>query len=151
MDGYFRNERASAEVLSDGWLRTGDLGFVDRGRLFVTGRAKDVIIQGGRNVHAPDVERVAFEACGSGAATIAAFARANSTRGTDDLVVLVETSVRDEAQRAAMAKAVRGEVLAALGVRVDEVRLCAVGSAPRTTSGKVRRSACAAIFQERGS
>src|SRR5262249_34841093 len=102
MEGYFRNERASAEALVDGWLRTGDLGFVDRGRLFVTGRAKEVIVQGGRTVHAPDVERVAFEACGTSAAAVAAFARPNAARGTDDLVVLIETSVRDEAARTAM-------------------------------------------------
>jgi fatty-acyl-CoA synthase len=145
MDGYFRNERASAEVLRDGWLRTGDLGLMDRGRLFVTGRAKDVIIQAGRNVYATDVERIALEACGGRAATIAAFARRNEERGTDDLVVLIETLDRDEGRRGAMATTVRGEVLAAIGARVDCVRFCSVGAAPRTTSGKIRRSECARL------
>jgi acyl-CoA synthetase (AMP-forming)/AMP-acid ligase II len=145
MDGYFRNERASAEVLQDGWLRTGDLGFLDRGRLFVTGRAKDVIIQAGRNVFATDVERVAVEACGLGAATVAAFARKNDDRGTDDLVVLIETVERDAARRESIATTVRGEVLAAIGARVDDVRFCPVGSTPRTTSGKVRRAECARL------
>ena len=143
MDGYFRNERASAEALHDGWLRTGDLGRMDRGRLFVTGRAKDVIIQAGRNVFATDVERVAVEACGPRASMIAAFARKNDDRGTDDLVVLIETLERDAAGREAMATTVRGEVLAAIGARVDDVRFCAVGAAPRTTSGKIRRGECA--------
>jgi acyl-CoA synthetase (AMP-forming)/AMP-acid ligase II len=148
MDGYFRDERASAEVLIGGWLRTGDLGFVDRGRLFVTGRAKDVIIQGGRNVHAVDVERVAHEVCGAAAGAIAAFARRNDDSGTDDLVVLVETLERDEARRASLAASLRGEVLAAIGARVDDVRFCPVGAAPRTTSGKVRRGACARFVEE---
>jgi acyl-CoA synthetase (AMP-forming)/AMP-acid ligase II len=143
MDGYFRNDEASAEALCSGWLRTGDLGFVDRGRLFVTGRAKDVIIQGGRNVHAVDVERVAHEACGLAAKAVAAFARRNDGSGTDDLVVLIETLERDETRRASLATAVRGEVLAAIGARVDHVRFCPVGAAPRTTSGKIRRAACA--------
>jgi acyl-CoA synthetase (AMP-forming)/AMP-acid ligase II len=143
MDGYFRNERASAEAICDGWLRTGDLGSIDRGRLFVTGRTKDVIIQAGRNVFATDVERVAREACGAGASTIAAFARQNHVKGTDDLVVLIETRERDAGRQSSMAVAVRGEVLAAMGARVDDVRFCAVGTAPRTTSGKIRRRDCA--------
>ena len=145
MDGYFRNERASAEVLCGGWLRSGDLGFVDRGRLFVTGRAKDVIIQAGRNVFATDVERIAYEACGTAASAIAAFARRNDERGNDDLVVLIETLERDESSRAKMATAVRGEVLAGIGARVDDVCFCAVGVAPRTTSGKIRRGDCARL------
>ena len=74
---------------------------------------------------------------------IAAFARKNDDRGTDDLVVLIETLERDAAGREAMATTVRGEVLAAIGARVDDVRFCAVGAAPRTTSGKIRRGECA--------
>jgi acyl-CoA synthetase (AMP-forming)/AMP-acid ligase II len=143
MDGYFRNERASRAALSDGWLSSGDLGFIDEGRLFITGRAKDVIIQAGRNVFATDVERVTLEACGDVGAASAAFARRNEETGTDDLVVLIETTERDDARRAAIAVAVRGEVLSALGARVDDVQFCGVGTAPRTTSGKIRRSACA--------
>ncbi len=148
MDGYFRNERASAEALRDGWLRTGDLGFLDRGQLFVTGRAKDVIIQAGRNLFATDVERIALEACGGRASMIAAFARRNDDRGTEDLVVLVETLERDEARRRSIASTVRGEVLAAIGARVDDVLFCPVGAAPRTTSGKVRRGECARFVAE---
>ena len=146
MDGYFRNDAASAAVLSGGWLRSGDLGFVDDGRLFVTGRVKEVIIQGGRNVHAYDVERVAAEVNGLRVGGIAAFARANEASGTDDLVVVAETLEKDGGRRDRIAREVRGEVLAALGVRVDEVRLCAVGAVPRTTSGKIRRRECARLF-----
>ena len=145
MDGYFRNESATAEVLRGGWLRTGDLGLVDDGRLVVTGRAKDIIIQAGRNVFATDVERIAREACGPGAATVAAFARKNEDRGTDDLVVLIETLECDAGRRASMARSVRGEVLAAMGARVDGVQFCAVGATPRTTSGKIQRGECARL------
>lgn len=143
MDGYFGNDDASAEVLSGGWLRTGDLGFVDGGRLFVTGRAKEVVIKGGRNVYPYDVERIAGEIDGVRQGGVAAFGRANATSGTEDLVVLVETSHGDPGRRDAIAKAVRAEVLAVLGIKIDEIRLCGIGKIPRTTSGKIRRRECA--------
>jgi acyl-CoA synthetase (AMP-forming)/AMP-acid ligase II len=150
MDGYFRNEEATRTALSDGWLATGDLGFMDEGRLFITGRSKEIIIQGGRNVYPYDVERVAAEVRGVHCGVVAAFARRNPERGTDDLVLVAETLVRDPEERAEITRAVRGELLAALGVRVDDVRLWSAGAVPRTTSGKIRRNECARIVQSDG-
>lgn len=144
MQGYFRDDRASADALVDGWLRTGDLGALVDGELFVTGRSRDLVIKAGRNIHPEDVEAVVAELpCASGG--VAAFARDNATTGSDDLVVRVETRLRDEAARAAAAAAIRGEVLAALDVKIDDVAFVPVGSLPRTTSGKIRRSACAQV------
>jgi len=146
MDGYFRNEQASAGVLVDGWLRTGDLGFVQASRLFVTGRAKELIIKGGRNFHPYDIERVAAEVDGVRLGAVAAFGRPNEDTGTDDIVVIIEASQTNEDRRARIMSDVRGELLAVLGVKPDEVRVCAVGAVPRTTSGKIRRAECARIF-----
>lgn len=148
MDGYFGNDDASSAAISGGWLRTGDLGFVDGGRLFVTGRAKDVIIKGGRNVYPYDVERVAGEIDGVRQGGVAAFGRANPATGTEDLVVIVETPHGDMERRDAIAKAVRAELLAVLGTKPDAIRLCGVGKVPRTTSGKIRRRECARLFAE---
>ncbi len=138
MDGYYRNPDATAKALADGWLRTGDLGFVREGELFVVGRQKDVVIKGGRNIHPHDVERVAAEVPGVGGA-VAAFGRPNDTTGTDDLVVVAEARAPDREQ---LSRAITGELLAALGVKADEVHLWPIGTVPRTTSGKVRRGAC---------
>jgi acyl-CoA synthetase (AMP-forming)/AMP-acid ligase II len=146
MDGYFRNEEASLAAISNGWLRTGDLGFLHDGRLFVTGRAKELIIKGGRNLHPYDVERVASEVEGVRLGSVAAFGRPNAESGTDDLVVVIESTGADADRRARLASAVRGELLAVLGVKPDEVRVCPVGTVPRTTSGKVRRGECARLF-----
>lgn len=151
MDGYFRRDSLNAEVLKGGWLHTGDLGFAHEGELYLVGRAKELIIKGGRNVYPYDVERVAGEVLGVRSG-VAAFARPNPATGTDDLVVVVETSARDEGERARIAREVRGELLAALGVRADEVLLWPTGAIPRTTSGKVQRAACARrCADERGS
>lgn len=146
MDGYFGNDEASAALMSNGWLRTGDLGFIDDGRLFVTGRAKDLIIKSGRNIYPYDVERVAGEVDGVRQGGVAAFGRRNVATGTEDLVVIVESPHGDVERREAIAKAVRAELLAVLGIKADEILLCGVGKVPRTTSGKIRRRECARLF-----
>jgi acyl-CoA synthetase (AMP-forming)/AMP-acid ligase II len=145
MDGYFRNDDASAAVLADGWLRTGDLGFMDRGTLYVTGRAKELIIKGGKNLYPYDVERIAGSVEGVRQGGVAAFGRANDKTGTEDLVVVAETNQSDAARREALAKAVRGELLEVLGVKADDIRFCGVGRVPRTTSGKIQRRECARL------
>ena len=149
MDGYFRNEEASAAAIVNGRLCSGDLGFVHSGRLFITGRAKELIIKAGRNLHPPDIERVASEVDGVRSGSIAAFGRPNSRTGTDDLVVVAETPHGDPERRDRIASDIRAELLAVLGIKADEIRVCAVGSVPRTTSGKIRRGECARIFSPR--
>ena len=146
MDGYYRNDAASRDAISGDRLRTGDLGFVMGGRLFVTGRSKDLIIKAGRNVYPYDVERVAGQVDGVRLGGAAAFARPNEAPGTDDLVVVAETTHKDPARREQIAAGVRAELLEVLGVRADCVLVRAVGAVPRATSGKVRRGQCARLF-----
>jgi acyl-CoA synthetase (AMP-forming)/AMP-acid ligase II len=147
MDGYFRNDDASASAIVDGRLRSGDLGFVHSGCLYVTGRAKELIIKAGRNIHPADIERVASEVEGLRSGCIAAFGRPNPRTGTDDLVVVAETTQGSAVRRDAIAASIRAELLGVLGLKPDEIRVCAIGSVPRTTSGKVRRGECARIFR----
>ncbi len=150
MDGYFRNDEASAAVLKDGWLSTGDLGFIADGTLFIAGRAKEMVIKAGRNLYPYDVERVVGELAGVRLGGVAAFGRENESTGTDDLVVVAETSETDPTGREALTRAIRGEVLAVLGIGVDDVRLWPVGAVPRTSSGKIRRKECARLVTEAG-
>ncbi len=148
MDGYFDNGEASAALASDGWLDSGDLGFVHDSELYVTGRAKDVIIQAGRNVYPYDLERVAIEAAHLRPGAVVAFGQHNDDKGTQDIVLVVETALRDDLHREATARLLKGEILAALGVRVEEVHLWPLGAVPRTTSGKARRRECAMMVAE---
>jgi acyl-CoA synthetase (AMP-forming)/AMP-acid ligase II len=146
MDGYHGRPRATADALVDGWLKTGDLGFVHEGELYVIGRKKEVVIKGGKNIYPYDVERVASDVTGTSAA---AFGRPNAETGTDDLLLIVELRGGDEEQHAELIKRVRGDLLATLGVKVDEVHVWPIGGLPRTTSGKVRRGACASLLATR--
>ncbi len=149
MDGYFRNDAASAAAFDGAWLKTGDLGFLDDGRLYLVGRARDLIIKGGRNHYAHDIERVAAEVHGVRAGSVAAFARPSAHTGTDDLVLVIESPEPRPAARARLVRDVRGGLLATLNLKADAVHLWPVGAIPRTTSGKVRRQACALALEAR--
>ena len=87
MRGYYHNQEETDKVIQDGWLRTGDLGFVHRGRLFITGRAKEMIIKRGRNYYPYDIERAASSVKGVRKGCLAAFAIPNGETGTEDLVL----------------------------------------------------------------
>jgi acyl-CoA synthetase (AMP-forming)/AMP-acid ligase II len=142
MQGYYNNPAATAEVLGpDGWLRTGDLGFVDaEGYLFVTGRLKDVIIVGGQNVIAADVEDATDHV--PGVRYSAAFGVESTRTGTQRLWVVAEVREPD-ASPDAHSHLVREIVSRArdrCGHRPGRVVLVRPGSIPKTTSGKIQRS-----------
>lgn len=145
MDGYFQNPAASAETLVDGWLRTGDLGLVRDGSLYVTGREKELVIQAGRKFHPYDIERVVAELVDTTPNGVVAVSRPSTASGTEELHVLVE--LRRQSQRPDVV-ALRGELLSVLGVRADHIALLPAGALPRTTSGKVKRTACAQRLEE---
>ena len=144
MDGYFRDPAATAAVLRDGWLFTGDLGVIRAGRLYVTGREKDLVIKNGRKFHPYDIERVAAAAVDAPPGGVVAFSVPNAATGTEDLVVVAELRRRTGDEQAA--RTIRGLLLEELGVRPERIRLVGPGAVPRTSSGKVRRRACAELF-----
>jgi acyl-CoA synthetase (AMP-forming)/AMP-acid ligase II len=140
MDGYFGH--VDAQPIEEGWLKTGDLGVIQNGALYVTGREKDLVIKGGQKFHPYEIERVAAEAVPAAPNGVAAFAKINPASGTEDLIVMVELRAVDQE---GAEKKIRGELLGALGVRADRILIVRPGELPRTTSGKIRRSACQAL------
>lgn len=143
MQGYFRDPETTARTLQEGWLHTGDLGVISGGQLHVTGRIKDLVIQNGVKFHPYDIERVAADAAQATPNGAAAFARTQADGEGEDLVVVVEVPLR---RQEGAERRVRGALVDVLGVRVDHVLTVAPGALPRTTSGKVRRPAAAALF-----
>ncbi|GGV03170.1 acyl-CoA synthetase [Streptomyces albospinus] len=149
--GYWGRAQESAEVfaarlagadedLDRTYVRTGDLGFVDGGELFITGRIKDVLIIGGENYFPQDAEAVAVDAHPAFAQQrAAAWPLSEDDRG---VAVVVETTVRDPE---VLAAAVRAAGIAVAKVLPTAVSVYAVprNKVPRTTSGKIRRRACA--------
>ena len=139
--GYFRNPDATRAVIHDGWMDSGDLGYLADGELFITGRVKDIIIQAGRNICAQEVEEAASAAAGIRKGCVAAIGVHDPQRGTERLVVVAETRERDRGRRQTLRAAVQDLVTAAIGVPPDEVIIANRGAVLKTPSGKVRRSA----------
>jgi fatty acid CoA ligase FadD32 len=152
--GYWRNPEKTAEVFgaalaepagglpAGGWLRTGDLGVVHEGELYVTGRIKDLIIVDGRNHYPQDVEVSAQEAHeGIRRDHVAAFAVSGDDG--DRVVVVAERGRRGEGVPVEdIARAVRRTVNTGHELRLDDFVLVEPGGVPRTSSGKIARSAC---------
>jgi acyl-CoA synthetase (AMP-forming)/AMP-acid ligase II len=144
--GYWRNAASTAETFGariDGepasYLRTGDLGFLDDGELFPTGRIKDVIIIRGRNIYPQDVEKLAersHPALRSGCSAAFAFADGSGER----LGLLMEVEAAGT-ELAAVVSAVRRSVAGFVGVQPGSVTLIGRGRIPKTSSGKIRRAA----------
>jgi fatty-acyl-CoA synthase len=136
--GYYKRPDATAELLRDGWLHTGDLGYLLDGELVLCGRIKDVIIVGGRNVFPEDIERAVGTIDGVRAGNVIAFG-VDGYKGKESVVVVAETRGGD---RAAVERAVHERVLQAVGLPAREVMLVQAGSLPKTSSGKLQRALC---------
>lgn len=140
MDGYLGNRRATARVLREGWLDTGDLGFVADGDLYLTGRAKDVLILRGRNHSPVEVEHAVdtVEGVRTGCAAAVSFMPEKAEH--EMLLVMVEASRGvPESEYPQIGEMVSREVLAATGLDPDCVEVLKPGALPRTSSGKIRR------------
>jgi fatty-acyl-CoA synthase len=142
MAGYYRNPVATQAVTTDdGWIDTGDLGYQANAELFLTGRRKDVVIKGGRNIYPHEAEAVVSGVAGVRKGCIAVFGVVDASLGTERLVVVTETRERDVAAREHLRQQVLEQVSAALGVPPDTVVLARPGAVLKTSSGKVRRAA----------
>jgi acyl-CoA synthetase (AMP-forming)/AMP-acid ligase II len=138
--GYFNDVKLSAAIIRDGWLDTGDLGFVSGGELYITGRAKDLIIIRGRNYAPQEIERLLAGIQGVRPGCVMALGAVIEGHG-EQLVVLAEhdagaTSRTPEEIRSEIAE----RVLAGISLTPYDVRLLARGTLPRTSSGKPRRA-----------
>jgi acyl-CoA synthetase (AMP-forming)/AMP-acid ligase II len=143
--GYFGNPEATEEVfgarLADGtgpFLRTGDLGFLRDGELYVTGRAKDLVVVAGRNYYPSDIELAAQTVPGVRRNAGAAFAV--RTDGREHVVVVTEVADRDGLDPHGVVEGIRRAVAQSLDLQVQGVALVRPRTMPKTSSGKIQRS-----------
>ena len=141
MVGYLhRDEVTKRTIDADGWLDTGDTGFLHDGELYLCGRSKDLIIINGRN-HDPAIVEQALEGIeGVRPGCVAAFAVVEDGSDTESLVILAEKQKGVEVAPDAVAAAARASVQRQTGLRVSAFELLEPGTIPRTSSGKIRRS-----------
>jgi len=144
--GYYRNEEATASLFQDGWLCSGDLGYWAEGELYITGRKKDLIIKGGRNLHPHEIEEVVGEIPGIRKGCVAAFGVPDQALGTEKLVVVAETRETMKPAREGLMKQINKALIDTLGSPADLIALSAPGSIPKTSSGKIAHRACRAAY-----
>jgi fatty-acyl-CoA synthase len=141
--GYYKRPDATAELIVDGWLHTGDLAYMADGAMVMCGRIKDVLIIGGRNIYPQDVEKVVGQIDGIRTGNVIAFGQEGRNR-KQHMVVVAETKLDDVTDlRRQVNQAVTGEV----GVPPRHVVLVPAGTIPKTSSGKLQRSACRQMFE----
>jgi fatty-acyl-CoA synthase len=148
MSGYWHAPERTAEVLTDGWLDTGDLGFLRDGNLYVTGREKDAVIIRGRCYTPTDFEWPAEEVRGVRKGAVVAFGVFDPQRGTELLHVVCETEIMDAEGRRRLGAEVSAKVAQRSGLRPDVVHFVRRDSIPKTTSGKLQRAKTKQMYLE---
>jgi fatty-acyl-CoA synthase len=143
MVGYYKDPEQTSCAIRNGWLHTGDLGYVSEGELFVCGRLKDLIVINGRKYHPQDIEWSIDGVRGVRRGRVVAFGAADANR----VVIVAEASGGVAA--ASLTADIRRVIGDLFGLAVDDVVLVPGGTVARTTSGKVRRAAMRAAY-ERG-
>jgi fatty-acyl-CoA synthase len=145
--GYYRNASATRELMrGDGWLDSGDLAYLNDGQIYITGRSKDLIIRGGRNLYPQEIEDIAGRIAGVRPGCVVAFGVPDARGGTERFVVTAE--VRDMARAKSIAAEISRAVREAIGIPPDQVETLAPQSIPKTSSGKLRRSETRRLYLE---
>ncbi|NMC28822.1 MAG: fatty acyl-AMP ligase [Pelolinea sp.] len=138
--GYYNRPDITEKSVLNGWFKTGDYGYLAEGEVYITGRKKDLIIVGGKNIYPQDLEAIAMEVEGVHPGRVVAFGIFNESSGTEDVVIVAEANKgaedKEEIGNAIKEKVTRNSAIALRHVLVvDEKWLI------KTSSGKIARSA----------
>jgi fatty-acyl-CoA synthase len=140
LTGYYHRPDATAETMRDGWFLTGDYGYLAEGEVYVTGRKKDLIITGGRNVYPQDIELLAGEVEGVHPGRVVAFGVFDENTGTEEVVLVAEVDAGED-DRMRIADSIRRRVTQGSAVALRQVHLVERGWLVKTSSGKIARGA----------
>jgi acyl-CoA synthetase (AMP-forming)/AMP-acid ligase II len=137
MVGYYGDSERSTAALREGWLCTGDLGYISNGLLFITGRVKEMVIVNGRNFYPQDIEQLVSSIDGVYKGHCLALGHTDSS--TEEMIVAVETNICNEVERSVLANKLCSLISNHLGLFAVRICLLKPGGIPRTSSGKYQR------------
>lgn len=148
MQGYYNNPRATQAIYHDGWLDTGDLAYMADGEVYITGRRKDLIIKAGRNLYPVEIEELVGSVPGVRLGCVAAFESSDEERATEELVIVAETREQNLHEKDEITQKIKEVIATALDIVPDHVIMVAPHVVPKTSSGKLQRSACKKMYEE---
>ena len=139
--GYYRNPQATQALISDGWLDSGDFAYTVAGEIYLTGRVKDLIIRGGRNLYPYELEQAVGNIPGVRKGCVAVFASKDARTASERLVILAETREQEASVLDDLRQKISDAALDEIGMPADEIVLAPANSVLKTSSGKIRRNA----------
>jgi acyl carrier protein len=147
--GYYRNPEGTRTLFDGEWVNTGDRAYLSEGTLFLTGREKDIIIRGGRNISPYELEQAVGDLAGVRRGCVAVFGSLDAATGTERVVVLAEMREADGSRHEDLKRMINEIAVTLIGAPADDIVLAPPATVPKTSSGKIRRNA-AREFYERG-
>ena len=148
--GYYRNAPATRALIVGDWLDSGDYAYVADGEVYPTGRAKDIIIKGGRNFYPQELEEAVGNIPGIRKGNVAVFGSPDPATGSERIVVAAETKATDKAMQEQLRAAIYEQALAVLGVPADDVVVSHRHIVLKTSSGKLRRAGSRELYERGG-
>ncbi|HLA88490.1 MAG TPA: AMP-binding protein [Anaerolineales bacterium] len=138
---YYNRPDATELALRNGWYMTGDYGYLANGELYVSGRKKDMIIVGGKNIYPQDLESLASEVPGVHPGRTVAFGMYDEEAGTEEVVIIAEVDSEEPSEQEAIADAIRKHVTKSSAIALRHVKVVGEKWIVKTSSGKTARSA----------
>jgi len=148
--GYFRNLEQTKKLFAGEWLNTGDLAYLADGELYLSGRAKDVIIRGGRNLYPYELEQAVGALPGIRKGCVAVFGSVDAGSGTERVVVLAETRETEAGALEALRRGINERAIDLIGLPADDIVLAPPHTVLKTSSGKIRRAASREYYESGG-
>ncbi len=147
-NGYFNNPEATESLYRGGWLDTGDRAYMAHGEIYITGRIKEMIIRGGRNIYPYEIEQEVGLIPGIRKGCVTVFPDDDPDTGTERLVVVAESRERNAERRNELRRTIRERVTDLLGMPPDDVLVAPPHTVLKTSSGKLRRSAMRTLYAQ---
>ncbi|HJQ14696.1 MAG TPA: AMP-binding protein [Anaerolineales bacterium] len=141
LTGYFNRPDLTEKAFRDGWYLTGDFGYISNGEVFISGRKKDMIIVGGKNIYPQDLESLTYEVPGVHAGRSVAFGMFDEAQGTEEVVIIAEGDSDHSDEQQKIADAIRLHVTKNSAIAVRHVKVVGPKWILKTSSGKTARAA----------
>lgn len=146
--GYYRNPEKNKALFDGGWVNSGDYAYIAGGEVYITGREKDIVIHAGRNIYPHEIEDAINEIEGVRKGCVAVFGSASPETGTERLIVLAETRETEPDVLERVRAEINGVVMALTGGPPDDIVLAPPHCVLKTSSGKIRRTACREMYEK---